>query len=184
MRINRAIRADKVRVIAEDGKQIGVLSIREALSMAEAKGLDLLEISPNANPPVCKIMDFGKYRYQQTKREKESKKLQHVVKVKEIKLKPNINTHDFETKLRKVKDFLEKGMKVRVTCVFRGREMLHMELGEGLIQRIFDEVKDIAQIDTPMKQMGRVMSVVFSPLGKKTKSVKNKEKASAEEENE
>lgn len=183
LRINKAIRADKVRVISEEGKQIGVMSVREALSIAEGKNLDLIEISPQAKPPVCKIMDFGKYRYMQAKKEKESKKSQVQIKVKEIKLKPNIDKHDLETKINKAKKFLDKGMKVRVTCTFRGREMLHTEIGESLIQKVFDEVQEIASIEAPVKKMGKIMTVVFAPLGKKAKTMKKKETTSAKDEN-
>ncbi len=183
LKINKAIRADKVRVISDEGKQIGVMSVREALSIAESKNLDLIEISPQAKPPVCKIMDFGKYRYMQAKKEKESKKAQVQIKVKEVKIKPNIDKHDLETKINMAKKFLEKGMKVRVTCTFRGREMLHTEIGESLIQKVLDEVQEIASIEAPIKKMGKIMTVVFAPLSKKAKTLKKKETTSAKDEN-
>ncbi len=123
LRINREIRAPKVRVIDKDGGQVGVLTLAEALAKAEAAGLDLVEIAPSAEPPVCKIIDFGKYRYQLTKKEKEQKKSQHQVKVKEIKIKPNTDEHDLVTKMKHAREFIAKGNKVRLTCVFRGREM-------------------------------------------------------------
>ncbi len=169
MRINRQIRANRVRVISKDGKQIGIFSLSSALKLAEDSGLDLVEIAPNANPPVCKIIDYGKYRYQQIKKEKESKKAQHQIKVKEIKFKPNIDTHDFLTKEKRAKEFIEKGYKVRITCTFRGRELLHIERGEKIIQRLIDDLKDIAIVETSVKLMGKNMSTVLAPIGKKRK---------------
>lgn len=175
MRINREIRADKVRVITEDGKQLGVLFLRDAIAEAEKSGLDLVEISPNAKPPVCKITDYGKLKYQKTKKEKKSKKAQHQIKVKEIKLRPNIDRHDLNTKLKKIKGFLEKGYKVRLTCMFKGREILHVDLGKKLIKEIISEFEDVASIETPSKQVGKVLSTVIVPAvkGKKRQESKN-----------
>jgi len=167
LKINRAIRAEKVRVISEDGGQIGVLNTKEAIRLAEEKGLDLIEISPNANPPVCKIIDYGKFRYQKTKKEKESKKGQHQVKIKEIKLRPNIDVHDLNTKINRAKEFLGKGNKVRVTCMFRGREMLHIDLGEKLLNKIIKDLEDIAVLEAPFKFMGRILTIVLAPRAKK-----------------
>jgi len=167
LRINREIRAPKVRLIGKDGSQVGVVSIKDAMMHAEQSGLDLVEISPNANPPVCKIIDYGKYRYQMTKKERESKKAQHQAKLKEIKVKPNIDEHDLMTKIKHAREFIEKGNKVRVTCMFRGREMAHPELGVKVTDRFVEELKDIAQIEAPPKQMGRNLSLVLAPQGKK-----------------
>ena len=167
MKINREIRALKVRVIDKDGNQLGVLTIAEALSRAESAGLDLIEIAPNAEPPVCKIIDYGKYRYQLTKKEKENKKAQHQVKVKEIKVKPNTDEHDVETKLKHAKEFISKGNKVRLTCVFRGREMMHPEFGQGVIKRMIEALAEIAAPESPAKMLGRNLSVVLAPGGKK-----------------
>lgn len=167
MRINRQIRAEKVRLISEEGKQVGVKYLTEALRMAEEVDLDLVEIAPNAKPPVCKIVDYGKFKYQQLKKEKENRKAQHQVKVKEIKFKPNIDTHDFLTKEKHAREFIEKGYKVRISCVFRGREMLHTELGKKVIQRLIDDLKDIAVIEAPLKLMGRSMSTVLAPMSKR-----------------
>ncbi len=167
MRINRQIRAEEVRVISKEGKQIGVISFYDALKLAEEDDLDLVEISPNAKPPVCKIIDYGKYRYQLMKKEKENKKTQHLVKLKEIKFKPNIDTHDFMTKEKHAREFIEKGFKVRVTCSFRGRQMLHMDLGEKVVQRLIDDLQDIAIVEAPLKQMGRNITTVLAPLSKK-----------------
>ena len=169
MRINREIRAPRLRVISETGEQVGILTLSEALMRAERAGLDLVEISPAANPPVAKIIDYGKFRYHQQKKEKESKKSQVQIKVKEIKLKPNIDTHDLQTKLKQARDFLAKGNKVRVTCMFRGREMLHLDLGEKVIQQFCLDVSDIALLEAPPKLLGRAMSTVLAPSGKRPK---------------
>lgn len=172
MRINREIRADKLRVIAEDGKQLGIISTRQALAMAEEKGLDLVEIAPTAKPPVAKIIDYGKLRYHQAKKEKESRKSQVVIKVKEVKLKPNIDTHDFQTKMKRAREFLLKGYKVRISIMFRGREMLHIDLGRKVVQQFCDELADIAAAEAPPKLMGRTMTTVLSPGGKRSKPSK------------
>lgn len=169
MKVNREIRAPKVRVISHTGEQIGVLALYEALAKAEAEGLDLVEISSGSNPPVCKIINYGKYRYDQTKREKESKKAQHQVKIKEIKFKPNIDEHDLDTKLRHARDFVTKGNKVKVSCVFRGREMAHPEIGEKLINKVCEDLEDIATPEAPAKLFGRMLTVVLAPGSKKKK---------------
>lgn len=169
LKINKQIRAPKVRVIGSDGKQIGLLPIREALTLAEKEHLDLVEISPNAEPPVCKIIDYGKYRYDQTKKEKESKKAQHVIKVKEIKLKPNIDEHDFMTKLKQAQQFLEKGNKVKVTCFFRGREMMYPQLGESVVKRMCEGLDEFGITESPLKLMGKTMIVIVAPRGQKKK---------------
>ncbi len=146
---------------------MGVLTLAEALTKAEQAGLDLVEIAPSAEPPVCKIIDFGKYRYQLTKKEKEQKKSQHQVKVKEIKLKPNTDEHDLVVKIKHAKEFIAKGNKVRVTCVFRGREMLHPEIGKRSIERICEDLSEFASPESPAKMLGRTLSVVLAPGGKK-----------------
>lgn len=169
MKVNKEIRAPRVRVISETGEQIGVITLHEALTKAEQEGLDLVEIVPGSNPPVCKIINYGKFRYDQTKREKESKKSQHQVKVKEIKVKPNIDDHDLETKIRHAQDFLVKGNKVKVTCVFRGREMAHPEIGERLLNRFCEELDEFATIETPSKMFGRMLTLILAPGGKKKK---------------
>lgn len=179
-RVNRQIRAPKVRVIGAEGDQVGILHTREALTMAQDAGLDLVEIAPNAEPPVCKIIDYGKFRYDQTKREKESKKSQHQVKVKEIKLKPNIDEHDFQTKLKKAQEFLEKGNKVKVTCWFRGREMAYPQLGKRVVDRMVEALQESAHVEAPAKMMGRSMICVLAPQAAKAKK---KEKSDAKDEN-
>lgn len=167
MRINREIRAPRVRVIDSDGSQLGILTLMDAITRAEQVGLDLVEISPSADPPVCKIIDFGKYRYQQTKKEKESKKSQHQVKVKEVKVKPNTDDHDLATKLRHAREFITKGNKVKITCVFRGREMAHTEFGEKVVKKLIEELADIAAPESGAKMFGKSMIVVLAPGAKK-----------------
>ena len=167
MRINREIRAPKVRVIDQDGNQVGVIAIAEAWTKADAAGLDLVEIAPSADPPVCKVIDYGKYRYQLTKKEKEQKKGTHQVKVKEIKIKPNTDAHDLQTKIKHAREFIAKGNKVRLTCTFRGREMMHTEIGMAAIKRMIDELADIATPEAFAKMMGRNLSVVVAPGAKK-----------------
>ena len=130
-------------------------------------GLDLVEIAPSADPPVCKIIDFGKFRYQQTKKEKESKKSQHQVKVKEVKVKPNTDEHDLQTKLRHARKFIAEGNKVKITCMFRGREMMHPEFGQRVIKRMCADLEDIATSETFPKFFGKALSVVLAPGGKK-----------------
>ncbi|PIS01129.1 MAG: translation initiation factor IF-3 [Chlamydiae bacterium CG10_big_fil_rev_8_21_14_0_10_35_9] len=169
MRVNRQIRTDKVRVISEDGSQLGILTVPEAIRKAEEAGLDLVEIAPKAKPPVCKIIDYGKYRYLLTKKEKESKKSQHQIKVKEVKLKPNIDVHDLNTKLKRARDFLEKGNKVKITCMFRGREMLHMNIGYEVVKKFCEDLSDVGSVEAPTKQMGRTITTVLAPQSKKNK---------------
>ena len=169
MRINREIRADRLRVITEDGEQLGILTLREALMKAEDMGLDLVEIAPTAKPPVAKIIDYGKLRYMQAKKEKDSKKAQVQIRVKEIKLKPNIDTHDFQTKLKHAREFLTKGNKVRISIMFRGREMLHIDLGEKVVRDFCEDLSDIATVEAPPKMLGRTITTVIAPGGKRPK---------------
>lgn len=169
MKVNREIRAPKVLVISHTGEKIGVIPLYEALAKAEEAGLDLVEIAPGSNPPVCKIINYGKFRYDQTKREKESKKSQHQVKVKEVKIKPNIDDHDLETKIKHAREFIAKGNKVKVTCTFRGREMAHPEIGHRLVNRICDDLEDIASPESSPKILGRTLTTVLAPGAKKKK---------------
>jgi translation initiation factor IF-3 len=171
LKVNREIRAPRVRVIGSTGEQIGIIALYEALAMAEEQGLDLVEIVATSTPPVCKIIDFGKYRYDQTKREKESKKSQHQIKVKEVKIRPNTDVHDYETKLRHARDFLEDGNKVKITCTFRGREMMHPQMGEKLVRDMCDSLEDVATVEAPPKLMGKMLQTVLAPGGKKKKDV-------------
>ena len=169
MRINREIRAPRLRVITEAGDQLGILNLREALEKAEEMGMDLVEIAPTAVPPVAKIIDYGKFRYHQAKKEKEGKKAQVQIKVKEIKLKPNIDTHDFQTKLKHAREFLIKGNKVRLSIMFRGREMLHIDLGGKVVDQFCNELSDVAVVEASPKLMGRTMTTILAPSGKRPK---------------
>lgn len=148
------------------------MSSREALTLAEKEGLDLVEVVPGSTPPVCKVINYGKFRYDQTKKEKEGKKTQHQVKVKEIKFKPNIDVHDFECKANHARQFLEKGFKVKVTCMFRGREMAHQSVGASLFEKLVTMLDDVAQPEGPRKMMGRILSMVLAPgVSKKKRPV-------------
>ncbi|MFI0435435.1 MAG: translation initiation factor IF-3 [Parachlamydiaceae bacterium] len=169
MKVNREIRAPKVRLISHTGEQAGVVPLYEALAMAEEQGLDLVEIVPGSSPPVCKVMNFGKFRYDQSKREKENKKASHQIKVKEVKLKPNIDIHDLETKTKHAREFLTSGNKVKITCTFRGREMMHPEIGEKIVQKMCQDLEDISIAESPAKMMGRMLLVVLAPGAKKKK---------------
>lgn len=169
MRINRQIRAPKVRLIDEKGEQVGVVTIQEAQKLSSDAGLDLVEVVPNSNPPVCKIIDYGKFRYDQTKREKESKKAQHQIKVKEVKVKPNIDDHDLLTKAKQARKFLLEGNKVKITCMFRGREMAHPEIGENLVRKFVEELSDVSALESPLKRMGRMLTVMLAPGARKKK---------------
>ena len=153
-----------MRLIGVDGKQIGIVSIQEALRRAEEEGLDLVEVAPNANPPVCRIMDYGKYKYEQKKKQQQAKKKQAQVQIKEIKLRPKIEEHDFQFKLKHIKRFLtEDKARVKVMIWFRGREVVHKDLGKALLDRIIEEVKDIAKVDKPPQMEGRNMVMFLVP---------------------
>ncbi len=161
-RINFRIRVPEVRLIDEDGGQLGVFITREALRRAEDAGLDLVEISPMARPPVCKIMDYGKFKYEQAKKKHEQRKKQVVVHIKEIKLRPSTDEHDFQTKLKHIKRFLEEGNKVKVTIRFRGREMAHLDLGHERMRRIIEEVKDLGEAESHPKLEGKQLMIMLS----------------------
>lgn len=169
MRINRRIRARKVRLIDPEGKQLGVFLTEEALKKAQGLNLDLVEVVPTSDPPVCKIIDYGKFRYDQSKREKESKRSQQQVKMKEVKVRPGISEHDLDFKMRNARNFLEKGFKVKLTCMFRGREMANPERGADVLKRVIAGVEDIASQEAPLKRMGRNMHTVVAPRAGKAK---------------
>ena len=162
--INEQIRDKEVRVISENGEQLGVMSAKDALKMAKEAELDLVKIAPTAKPPVCKIIDYGKYKYEQTRKEKEAKKKQNVTEVKEIRLSPNIDVNDLNTKANQARKFLAKGDKVKVALRFRGREMAHMGLSKQILDDFYSKVEDIAVIEKPAKLEGRNM-IMF--LGEK-----------------
>jgi translation initiation factor IF-3 len=161
-RVNEDIRADKIRVVDADGEMKGVMSVREALRLAEEAGLDLVEISPNAEPPVCKILDYGKYKYEQQKKAAEARKNQKIIDIKEIKLRPGIEEHDYGVKLRNARRFLEEGDKVKVTMRFRGREMAHQEIGMNLLRRMQADLKDLSKTEQEPKFEGRQVIMVLS----------------------
>lgn len=162
-RINERITSDEIRLIGADGENVGLITPAKALVMAEEAGLDLVEISPNANPPVCKIMDFGKYKYEQQKRESEARKKQKVIEVKEVKFRPNTDTHDYDVKMRNVTKFLENGDKVKITLRFRGREMAHQDLGRNLLERVAEDTKEIGKVEHMPKMEGRQMIMIIGP---------------------
>ncbi len=162
-RVNGAIRAPQVRCIDPDGEQLGVLDTRDAISKAEDFGLDLVEVQPNVDPPVCKILDYGKYKYEAQKRANEARKKQKIIEVKEIKLRPNIDEHDYQVKMRNVVKFLSGGDKVKVTLRFRGREMAHQELGANVLTRVRAETDEIAKIEAMPKMEGRQLIMVLAP---------------------
>jgi len=151
-------------VIGEDGSQLGIMTVDEALTRARGVELDLVEVAPKADPPVCRIMDYGKYKYEKTKRAKVSKKHQHVTHVKEIKMRPKICNHDYQFKVKHVKRFLEGGDKVKVVIMYRGREMAHTELGREILVRVIEDMKEVSQVERPPILEGRNMVMVLAPL--------------------
>ncbi|WP_281391278.1 translation initiation factor IF-3 [Alkalicella caledoniensis] len=161
--INEEIKVKEIRLIDEEGNQVGVTATKEALKTAQAKNLDLVEIAPQAKPPVCRIMDYGKYKYEQSKREKEARKNQHVITVKEIQVRPKIDEHDYQTKLRNIIKFLEGKDKVKVTIRFRGREVAYANQGKEICERIAETTKEIAVVEKPAKLEGRNMIMVLAP---------------------
>ncbi|MGR3466314.1 MAG: translation initiation factor IF-3 [Shimia sp.] len=165
-RVNDRIRAPEIRLIGAEGENVGVVTPSRGMQMAEDAGLDLVEISPNATPPVCKIMDFGKFKYEQQKRESEARKKQKTIEVKEVKFRPNTDTHDYDVKMRNVFKFLENGDKVKVTLRFRGREMAHQELGRDLLLRVADDTKEIGKVENMPKMEGRQMIMMIGPSAK------------------
>ena len=162
-RVNHQINVPQVRLVAEDGSMVGVVATREAISMAANVGLDLVEVSPNATPPVCKILDLGKFKYEEQKRKNEARKKQKVIEVKEIKLRPGIDIHDYDVKMRSIHRFLEEGDKVKVTMRFRGREMAHQELGVKVLDRVKADLDAVAKVESAPKMEGRQMIMVISP---------------------
>ena len=163
-RSNNRISSPEVQVIASDGENLGTINTNEAISMAKNQGLDLIEIAPNANPPVCKIMDMGKFKYDLQKKANLAKKKQKVVSLKEIKLRPGTDTHDYNFKIKNAKKFITKGDKVKFTVKFKGREMQHTDLGKDLMNKIIDETKDVAKVESKPKFEGRQMVMIIQPL--------------------
>ena len=161
--LNEEIRDKEIRLIGDDGEQLGIMSADAALAIADEKGLDLVKISPQAQPPVCKLMNYGKFRFEQGKREKEAKKNQHVVEIKEIRMSPGIDIGDFNTKLKNAQKFIADGNRVKVSVRFRGREMAHTDIGKELLERFADQCAETANLDKGAKLEGRMMSIFLSP---------------------
>ncbi len=166
-RCNKQIRAQEVRVISDDGKQVGILPIAEALQYAESQGVDLVEVSPDASPPVCRVMDFGKFKYELQKKQQEGRKKQTSIQLKEIKFRPKTDDHDFETKLKHVRRFLDAGDKCKVTVAFRGREMMHKDRGENVLKRVLETLGDTVKVDQHPSMEGRTMNMILSAVEKK-----------------
>ncbi len=171
-RLNERIRVPQVRLIDEKGNQVGVISTFEALQMARDRGLDLMEVSPTAQPPVCKICDYGKFKYEKKKKEQTAKKKQTVIKVKEIQLRPQTDVHDLDYKFKNVKNFLEEGDKVKITIMFRGREIAYVDQGFKMMKQLAELVKDVAIIEAPPKVEGKKLIMIVAPAGKKNAPIK------------
>ena len=161
--LNDEIRDSEIRLIGSTGEQLGIMSAAKALEIADEQGLDLVKISPQANPPVCKLMDYGKFRFEQSKREKEARKNQHVVEIKEVRMSPGIHVGDFNTKLKNAQKFLSEGNRVKVSVRFRGREMAHTEIGRDLLLRFAEQTNELASLEKEPKMEGRSMSIFLSP---------------------
>lgn len=157
------ITSPQVRLVDENGEQVGVVSTADARRRAESAGLDLMEVSPNADPPVCKILDYGRFRYEAQKKKNEARKKQKIIEVKEIKMRPNIDVHDYEVKMRSIHRFIEEGDKVKVTMRFRGREMVHQDLGKQVLDRVREEMDPTAKVEQFPKLEGRQMTMVMAP---------------------
>jgi translation initiation factor IF-3 len=162
-RVNTEIDARSIRLIDADGEMVGVVSLREGLDMAAEVGLDLVEVSPNADPPVCKILDFGKFKYEAQKKKNEARKKQKVIEVKEVKLRPNIDDNDYDVKMRAMRKFLTEGDKVKVTLRFRGREMAHQHLGMAVLDRVREAIDDLAKVESMPRMEGRQMVMIVAP---------------------
>ena len=163
VRVNRMIRISPVRVITNTGEQLGVLSIEEALAAAAERGLDLVEVAPTARPPVVKIMDYGKFKFEEAKAARAAKKKQHIIQIKEVKYRPGIDDHDFDFKTRHAREFLTEGNKVKVTMMFRGRQIAHLEFGKAVLDRVAQQVADLGKIEQEAKLEGRNMVMVIAP---------------------
>ena len=165
-RVNRQIRISPVRVISPEGEQLGILSIERALEIAEDQGLDLVEVAPMARPPVCRIMDYGKFKYEEQRQAREARKKQHHVQIKEVKMRPGIEDHDFDFKVRHARKFLDEGHKVKLTMMFRGRQMAHPEYGRQVLDRVFQQLQDLSKVESHPMLEGRSMVMVLAPTAK------------------
>jgi len=173
--VNERIRASQVRVIGADGAQLGVMAPTEALRLARESGFDLVEVAPQTTPPVCRILDFNKFRYDEQRREREAKKKHHVAKLKELKFKPHIEQHDYQTKLKKLTQFLMRGDQVKVTMVYRGRELAHTEVGKRILDRLVEDLKTISKVERTPTLDGRFMTMVFGPDREKIKRLERQQ---------
>jgi len=163
VRVNRQIRISPIRVIGADGSQLGIMDVESALGIAQEAGLDLVEVAPMARPPVARIMDYGKFKFEQAKMARQAKKKQHVIHLKEVKFRPGIDEHDFETKTRHARRFLEEGNKVKVTLMFRGRQIAHPELGKQVVDRVAQELADLSKIESDARLEGKAMTMILTP---------------------
>lgn len=163
VRVNRQIRISPLRVIGPDGTQLGIMDVDAALTAAQEQGLDLVEVAPMARPPVVRIMDYGKFKFEQAKMARQAKKKQHVIHLKEVKFRPGIDEHDFETKTRHARRFLEEGNKVKVTLMFRGRQIAHPELGRAVVERVASELADLAKVESDAKFEGKSLTMILTP---------------------
>jgi translation initiation factor IF-3 len=176
-RTNRRIKAREVRVVGPEGDQLGVLPIEQALARAQELGMDLVEVSPMAKPPVCKIMDYGKFKYLEKKKQNEAKKKQVVVQLKEVKLRPRTEEHDYTTKLKKVREFLGEANKARITVTFRGRELSHRELGQKVLQKVIEDLRDVAIIEAAPRMEGRQLFMILAPNPRMLQASRDRAKA-------
>ncbi|AAS97009.1 translation initiation factor IF-3 [Nitratidesulfovibrio vulgaris] len=167
VRRNEQIRAREVRLIGAEGEQLGIISRNDAIALAKEKGLDLVEVAATADPPVCRVMDYGKYKYEQQKKKQEAKKRQTVVQIKEIKVRPKTDEHDYQTKLKHVRRFLEEGDRCKVTVFFRGREIVHKDRGLTILDRFVEDTKDLAKLDQEARAEGRTLQMMLAPIPKK-----------------
>ena len=163
-RLNDEITADEIRLISEKGEQLGIVSLQAALEQTRESGLDLIEIAPNGRPPVCKMVDYGKLKYEKKKKQQQSKKKQHVIKIKEIRLRPRIEEHDLMNKLNQGRKFLSNGAKLKVTLMFRGRELSRIDLGRNVMERVLEELADIAEVEKDIPLEGRRMSIILNAI--------------------
>jgi translation initiation factor IF-3 len=167
VRVNDQIRISPIRLIDDEGGQVGIVSLEDARERAAEKGLDLVEVAPEARPPVCKLMDFGKFKYEAARKAREAKKKQHVIQVKEVKFRPGIEDHDYAFKTRNARRFLEEGNKVKLTMMFRGRQMSHPEIGMEVLQRVTADLEDVAKVEMNAIREGRTMTMVLAPMNLK-----------------
>jgi len=167
-RVNERIRIREVRLIDDEGNQVGIIQTRDALEMARERGLDLVEVAPNAIPPVCRLMDYGKFRYEQSRKERDSRKTQHVIRLKEVRIEPKIGDHDLETKGRQAAKFLDGGDKVKLSVLFRGRSITHPELGRDLLDQLQEQLREHGTIEQTPRMEGRTMTMHMAPLRPKT----------------